>query len=142
MRFIFTFLLIIWLCPINNSYATDSSNYNFVIENNVIKSNGNIVGRIEFNKEEVKQENLKANKHLVKIYDSESHLVAVYNVRSSNRKVKKNMSAIFEASLNTIKDNVTHTGSNFLDFNQKEKNENAIPQMEKVINYLCDRNYL
>ena len=115
---------------------------NYVIENNIIKSNGSIVGRIEFDEQEVNQENIKARKHLVKIYNSESNLIAVYNVRSSIKKAKKNMAAIFDASLSTLKDNVTHTGSNFLDFNEKEKNEGAIPQLAKVISYLCNRDYL
>ncbi len=134
-------LLLVFLLVQQKSQAAAFGPYNFIIENNIIKSNGNIVGRIEFDKQEVKQENVKVNKHIVKIYDSQSHLVAIYNVRS-NSKVKKDMAAIFEASLSTIKDNVTHTGSNFLDFNKHEKNAEAIPQLETVISYLYDRKYL
>lgn len=137
-----TYLLVFLLLQLNGSAATTPVKNNFVIENNIIKSNGSIVGRIEFDKQEVNQENIKARKHLVKIYNSESNLIAVYSVRSSLKKAKKNMAAIFDASLNTIKDNVTHTGSNFLDFNEKEKNEEAIPQLAKVIGYLCNRDYL
>lgn len=113
-----------------------------VIENNEIKSKGEIVGKIKIEKVELSKE--KIQDHFVKIFNKNNELIASYLVTASTNQKECQKKPIIQASLKTYKDNVTHMGSNFLNYNESESepNDDKVPQFSKVVKYLIDNRYM
>lgn len=138
--FQFSSVILLFFClGVSSAEAQDKSR-NVVLENNeVIKKRGKVVGRLEIIEDKEKASKSKIVKYLVKIYDTKNTLIAIYNVKSGT---KKN-SQIYEATLNTLTDRVTHAGSNFIDYkNLKKDNEEDTLQVSAVLAYLSHYKYI
>lgn len=126
-----------------SSLAAQAEDPSFVIENNeVIKKEGDVVGRLEVTKDNSKTIfGAKKIKYLVRVYDSNNDLIAVCDVLSAQK--SGSCQQIFEATLNTFKDRVLHAGSNFLDYDERKyNNEDEALQVSKLVSYLVHYKYI
>lgn len=111
------------------------------INQEVITYKNDVVGKFET--EEVESGNAKTKTVNVSIFSKKGMLIAMYNLELLN-KPNKNKDVILSASVKTTKDKVIHSGTNFIDFHIKGKktDESKLIQLDKVIRYLIDYNYL
>lgn len=138
------FILLTLLCSnFTNAVTIDDKKSEIVIENDEIKTKDKVLGKIKADQKEIVAAKSKIKNYIVSIYNRKGALVATYDVKSVLKQSKKNRN-ILEASLKTYKDNVTHTGSNFLDFNSQITNEidQTAPQFSRVIQYLIQNKYM
>lgn len=101
-----------------------------------------ILGKIETLRTDAT--NAESEDFTIEIFSKKGDLVAKYNVKMLAR-LKKNKDYILSAELKTLKDNVVHNGSNFLDFHSKSfSNEkmNNLLQIDKAVKYLFAHRYL
>jgi phospholipase C len=138
------FILLVLLCSnFSNALTIDDKKSDIVIENNEIKAKDKVLGKIKADEKEIVAAKARIKSHVVSIYNKKGTLVATYDVKSVLKQSKKERN-ILEASLKTHVDNVTHTGSNFLDFNFKIANkvDQTAPQFSRVIEYLIQNKYM
>jgi hypothetical protein len=138
------FILLALLCyNFTNAVTIDDKKSEIVIENDEIKTNDKVLGKIKADQKEIVAAKSKIKNYIVSIYNKKGALVATYDVKSLLKQSKKDRN-ILEASLKTYKDNVTHTGSNFLDFNSQVNHEvdQTAPQFSRVIQYLIQNKYM
>ena len=111
---------------------------NVVIQNQQIISKKKLVGKI---KKTVLPSNLpNATNHTVQIFGKSGKLIAEYVIEVLNKQ-RRNQDVIIAAQVKTLKDNVVHNGNNFIDFHIKSRNEDAVLQLNKVVEYLLMYNY-
>ena len=138
------FILFVLLCAnFSNAASFDDKKSDIVIENDEIKAKDKVLGKIKADEREIVAAKSKIKNYIVSIYNKKGALIATYDVKSVLKQSKKDRS-ILEASLKTYKDNVTHTGSNFLDFNSNvaDKVDQTAPQFSRVIEYLIQNKYM
>lgn len=138
------FILLILLCSnFSNASSFDDKKSDIVIENDEIKAKDKVLGKIKADEKEIVSAKSKIKNYVVSIYNKKGILIATYDVKSVLKQSKKERK-ILEASLKTYKDNVTHTGSNFLDFNSNavDKVDQTAPQFSRVIEYLIQNKYM
>ena len=143
MKNLFFILLLLVCTNFLNATIVDDKKSEIVIENNEIKAKDRVLGKIKADEKEIIAAKSKIKNYIVSIYNKKGALIATYDVKSVLKQSKKDRS-ILEASLKTYKDNVTHTGSNFLDFNSNvaDKVDQTAPQFSRVIEYLIQNKYM
>ncbi|GEM_PF-5257857 len=143
LKVIFKTICVLFFFVILSNKGLYAADPGLVVENNeVIKKEGFVVGRLDVSKDIVKNTlGLKKLSYKIKVYDSKNALIAVYKVLSGKK--AGNIQQIYEADLKTMKDRVMHAGSNFLDYNeQKYNSEDGALQTSKLVNYLFQYRYI
>lgn len=101
-----------------------------------------VVGKVQTIK--VEPINSDSEEYTIQIFTNKGTLVAEYDVKVL-AKHKKNKDSILSAELKTIKDNVVHNGSNFIDFHLQSMSDNKnanLLQVDRVVKYLLTNKYL
>jgi hypothetical protein len=111
------------------------------IENQQILYQKSVLGKVKVLSDGAKTQNSKL--YNVQIFGKKGRLVAEYEVEVLN-KHKKHHDTILNAQIKTVKDNVIHNGTNFIDFHLKSSTDikDAILQLDKVVKYLLNYKYL
>lgn len=111
------------------------------IEQQQIICHQSVVGRLKTSS--TKSANPNAQSFRIQIFEDKGRLVAEYDIELLGKR-KKNQDAILGAKIKTLRDNVVHNGTNFLDFHAKEvdKSQDSLFQLEKVVEYLMAYDYL
>ncbi|HTN19054.1 MAG TPA: hypothetical protein VL125_01190 [Pelobium sp.] len=111
------------------------------IENQQILYRKSVLGKVKVLSDGAKTQNSKL--YNVQIFGRKGRLVAEYEVEVLS-KHKKNHDAILNAQIKTVKDNVIHNGTNFIDFHLKPSadSKDAVLQLDKVVKYLLNYKYL
>lgn len=140
---IYLMLVILLSVNFNLDAKVFISNLNDDIEINqeIVTYKNNVVAKFET--QEQKSGDAKTKIVNVSIFSKKGKLIALYDIELLN-KASKNKDAILSASIKTTKDKVIHSGTNFLDFHVKQKNEDQakLIQLDQVIKYLMSYHYL
>lgn len=112
-----------------------------IIENEIIKKEGSVIGKLSITKEAIKTFRAKRLSYKIHIYNAKDRLIAVYNMVGELK--SGNNFHVSEANLKTVKDRARHAGSNFLDYGGKKiGSEDDALQMPQVLNYLQRYRYI
>jgi hypothetical protein len=145
-RFALIFLLIFFakinFAKSHDIILNDSLNPIEIVKDQVFYKD-KLVARIKT--EKVASNDDKFLRYQVKVFKSEGQEIAQYEVEVV-KKLKKNVHPITEAKLVTLKDNVVHNASNFVNYETKildsSVSQDEAPQLVKMVDYLIDHNYL
>jgi len=146
MKKIATILLLVFIAKTNfakfNNLVIDTIKPIEIVKNQIFYENKPIAN---IKTEKVSTSDGKNVKYLVNVYESEGKQIAKFEIEITP-KVKKNTDAVKHAQLTTLRDNVVHNGTNFINFHlpvsETESNENEVPQLAKMVDYLIDNRYL
>ena len=110
-----------------------------------IKVAGKYIGKFDVKAKDIKVSNKeKTTVYDVSIFNEDGAVIAKLHMQVLD-KMKKGGIKIIDASLNTVRDNVTHNSSNFINFGEIDvvkSEELVIPQFDNVVKYLLSYNYL
>lgn len=112
-------------------------------KDNTINLSGKLLGKFEVKSKDINESNkVKTTIYEVTVFDEDGSLVARLDLQVVNN-LRKNSLMIDDATLKTIRDNVAHNPSNFINYEENlSKSNSGIPQFENVIKYLLSYNYL
>lgn len=113
-------------------------------KDNQIKVAGKCKGKYDV---KVKDTNLnsknKTTAYEVSIFSEDGIEVAMLNIQVINKMKRRGMH-IIDASLKTLKDNVNHNSSNFINYGEVDvdkSKEFEVPQFDNVVKYLLSYKY-
>lgn len=126
---------------------TLSKNEKVIFEEITLKDNQiNVAGKFK-GKFEVKAKDINVNNkskttvYDVNIFDQEGVVVAKLNLQVTDKTKKKSFHVI-DATLKTMRDNVSHYSSNFINYEEMSNNVDfEVPQFDNVVKYLLSYNY-
>jgi predicted Fe-Mo cluster-binding NifX family protein len=147
-KHLFTFIALFLVFNVNVEAVPFKSEYFNIDEisfkDNQIKIAGKCKGRFDVKVKDINVSNKeKTTVYEVSIFNEDGAVVAKLGIRVLN-KMKKRGINIIDASLKTVRDNVTHNSSNFINYgelNVIKNTEFEIPQFENVVKYLLSYNY-
>ena len=146
MRKLTLFFLLVFVAKTNfaksSNLAADTIKSIEIVENQILYDNKPIAN---IKSEKVSTSDGKNVKYLVSVYHNEGKEVAKFEIEVSS-KVKKKEDAVKYAQLTTLKDNVVHNGSNFIDYHMQLTEavleDEKAPQIAKMVDYLIENKYL
>jgi hypothetical protein len=125
-----------------NSIKSDTINPIEIVKDQVIYENKTVA---KIKSEKISATDSKNVRYLVNVYESEGKQIAKFEIEVT-QKAKKNVDAVKYAQLTTLKDNVVHNGSNFIDFHlqltEAVLKEDEAPQLANMVDYLIDNKYI
>lgn len=146
MKIYFYFLLVFLSMSFLKASATQIDSTDTVtdltIEEQQIIYQDKVVGKVQTLKAEALSS--KSDDYTIQIFAKKGTLIAEYDIKVLAKR-KKNKDCILSAELKTLKDNVIHNGSNFIDFHLNAVSDNKsanLLQVDRVIKYLLAYKYL
>ena len=133
----------------NNAEAisTKSEYFNFdeiTFKDNQIKVAGRCKGKFDVKVKDINVNNKeKTTVYEVNIFSEDGVVVAKLDILVLD-KMKKGGIKIIDASLKTVRDNVTHNSANFINYGEIDvvrSEELVVPQFDNVVKYLISYNY-
>ena len=110
-----------------------------------IKVSGKYKGKFDVKVKDINVSNKeKTTVYDVSIFNEDGAVIAKLHIQVLDN-MKKKVISIIDASLNTVRDNVTHNSSNFINFGEIDvfkSEELVVPQFDNVVKYLLSYNYL
>ena len=114
-------------------------------KDNQIKVAGKYKGKFDVKIKDINVSNKeKTTFYDVSIFNEDGAVVAKLHIQVLD-KMKKGGIKIIDASLKTVRDNVTHNSANFINYGEIDvvRNEElVVPQFDNVVKYLLSYNYL
>ena len=128
------------------SFKTEFFNVDEItFKDNQIKVAGRCKGKFDVKVKDINVSNKeKTTVYEVNIFSEDGAVVAKLDILVLD-KMKKGGIKIIDASLKTVRDNVTHNSANFINYGEIDvvkSEELVVPQFDNVVKYLLSYNYL
>jgi len=144
----FIFFALFLVFSINAEAVSIKSEYfnvdEITFKDNQIKVAGRCKGKFDVKVKYINVSNKeKTTVYEVNIFTEDGAVVAKLDIQVLDKMKKRGMN-IIDASLKTVRDNVTHNSSNFINYGEMDlvrSEEFKVPQFNNVVKYLLSYNY-